>query len=129
MRPVPPPTSAIGVCPARCSRARFITVISDPDVQAGGCRIEADVGRDRLTLEDRGQPLGHVLQHPAPRQLVDQVHRRHYAAHARDFAVGAHSHVETSHADFGPCTSDARFAPHFARRTWTYTVPNAPHPA
>ena len=57
IRPVPPPTSAIGEWPQRCRRASAMIGSSDADVQARRGRIEADVAGDRLAREHLAQRL------------------------------------------------------------------------
>ena len=63
--PVPPPTSAIGVCPGRCSQAMPITGTRLPDVERVRGRVEADVGRDRALAQPLGEPGRGVLDEAA----------------------------------------------------------------
>ena len=75
--PVPPPTSAIGVCPKRCSQARPITGTRLPTWSESAVGIESDVGGDGALGQPFGEPRGRVLDEAAGRQGGQQIgHRR-----------------------------------------------------
>ena len=75
MRPVPPPTTAIGEWPQRCRCASAIIGSRFPTCRLERGGIEADVAGDLLAREQRPRAFGGVVHEAAPLQFAVEVHQ------------------------------------------------------
>ena len=73
IRPVPPPTSAIGLWPERWARASAMHWKQTADVKARRGRIEACVQRQRAGRQNIPQAFGGVVDEAAPLQFRKEI--------------------------------------------------------
>ena len=79
MRAVPPPTRAMGRCPARCRCAMDMSCSRLPDVQAVAGGVEADVEGDLLGVQQLAQArlVGALADEAALLQRVESTPMAH----------------------------------------------------
>ena len=80
MRPVPPPTIAIGRVPGTLHPREGHDRQQRPDVQARGGGVEPDVAGHRLLGQHLGQALGGLVHHPTPVELVEHAGHAHVSS-------------------------------------------------